>query len=169
MTGRPVKAFKPVLLTAPFEDLLSFASRLIYAVMFCGAMCAIDARPLSAQNNITQNQVGDFVYFGGTYYGQPVSGNAQRIGDFVYYRLTVGGVQKNWTEQVIGQNRYGSSADGSSSRSQRIGGQTYTDTQPGGVTYRQQQIGNFIYITGSNGCSSTIQIIGTQRYTSGTC
>jgi len=132
------------------------------------AATVVFAKPIAAQNNITQQQVGNFTYYGGSYDGKPVSGTAQRIGTTIYYNLNIGGVQKNWTEQVVGQTTYRNGPDGESGSSQKIGNQTYSRSSSG-VTYTQQKIGNIIYITGSNGCSSTIQIIGNQRYTNGTC
>ncbi|MGH7603897.1 MAG: hypothetical protein ACRENK_07850 [Gemmatimonadaceae bacterium] len=62
---------------------------------------ALRATPAAAQNNITQQKIGDFTYFGGTYDGKPVSGSAERMGNFIYYNATIGGAQKSWSEQVI--------------------------------------------------------------------
>jgi hypothetical protein len=143
LVGRPNAP--PILSLEPPMKILTKLSA--FAIILVAL--AVIAKPMAAQNNITQQKVGEFIYYGGTYDGKPVSGTAQRIGTTVYYNLTVGGVQKNWTEQAVGQTTYRSGPDGSSGSSQKIG--------------------NFIYITGSNGCRSTIQIIGNQRYTSGTC
>src|SRR5712692_3666655 len=82
----------------------------------------------SAQNNITTQQIGDFTYFGGSLNGEPVSGTAQRIGDMLYYNLTIGGRPVSFTKQSIGNQTYTQGQDGSTSMSQRIGGQTYTTT-----------------------------------------
>ena len=150
------------------EVLLKQLSRLIAFAFALTVLAAIPAKPLSAQNNITQQKVGDIVYYGGTSNGQAVSGTAQRMGNVIYYNLIIGGVSKRWTEQVVGQQTYGHGSDGSSATSQKVGNQTYTQSSSG-VTYTRQRIGDFIYITGSNGCRSTIQIIGTQQYTSGNC
>jgi hypothetical protein len=142
--------------------------RLIALTSTLALLATIPSKPLSAQNNITQQQIGDFVYYSGTYDGKPVSGNAHRIGNIIYYDLNIGGVQKTWTEQAIGHQTYSQGSDGSSSTSQKIGNQTYTQSSSG-VTYTKQRIGDFVYITGSNGCHSTIQTIGNQQYTSGNC
>jgi hypothetical protein len=145
------------------EKPMRFSKTLTFAAIVC-----VFATPLLAQNNITQQRVGDYVYYGGTLNGQPVSGNAHQIGSIVYYNLSIGGVQRTWTQQIIGQQIHTQGSDGSTSTSQRIGNQTYTRS-PGGISYTQQKIGNIIYITGSNGCRSTVQIIGNQRYTTGSC
>lgn len=156
-------AYPPSTLRAPMKMLTRTSA---FAIVLAASV--VIARPMAAQNNITQQKVGDFVYYGGTYDGKPVSGTAQRVGTTMYYNLTVGGVQKNWTEQVVGQTTYRSGPDGLSGSSQRIGNQTYSQSSSG-ISYTEQKIGNFIYVTGSNGCRSTIQIIGNQRYASGTC
>jgi hypothetical protein len=98
---------------------LKLSTAILAFAAIVGAMVAT-ATTAAAQNNITQQKVGDFVYFGGTYDGQPVTGTAQRIGNFVYYNLTVGGVPKSWSEQVVGQQTYRTTPDGPRAARRRL-------------------------------------------------
>src|SRR6185437_8882402 len=125
------------------------------------------ARDSSAQNNITQQKIGQYTYYGGTYDGKPVSGSSQQIGNYVYYNLTIDGHPLTFTRQTVGSQTYTTGPNGATSTTQRVGSTTYTTGGP--ATYTRQTIGSFVYINGSNGCHSTIQTIGSQAYTTGNC